>query len=76
MDEARTWSKPFLVADYDTPSAYPACVQTAGGDILLVWQQDVGADAHTVAPGDNRRVTREIRACLLGLDEVEQILRG
>ena len=74
LDEARTWSKPFLISDVGMPSAYPACVQTAGGSVLLVWQQDIGVDSHLTPAGQNKRASRELRACLLTLDEIDAIV--
>ena len=69
-DEARTWSPPFAIADVGMATAYPACVQTASGPVLLVWQQDIDGDCHQ---GGNERSRRELRACLLGLEEIDRI---
>jgi hypothetical protein len=65
LDEGQTWSKPHIVADVGAASSYPACVQTAAGPILLVWQQDIA---------DSTPFRREIQGCLLGLDEMESIV--
>ena len=75
LDEGGAWSKPLLIADHGVPSCYPACVQTAAGDILLVWQQDQGGNLHTGAVAKGARTWREVRACLLGLDEMDQLLK-
>ncbi|PIU63488.1 MAG: hypothetical protein COS85_15920 [Armatimonadetes bacterium CG07_land_8_20_14_0_80_59_28] len=65
MDEGVSWSQPKIIADEGVPTCYPACVQASSGDIFLVWQQDrAGSDART---------WRELRGCLLELDEVEEI---
>jgi hypothetical protein len=40
MDEGQSWSPPLILSDIGEAVAYPACVQTADGNILLVWQHD------------------------------------
>lgn len=61
FDEGETWSQPLILTGLGENPCYPACVQTAAGPVLLVWQRDL--------PG-----RRELQHCLLGLDEIEHLV--
>ena len=67
LDEGRTWSEPLIIAREGNPS-YPACVQTASGDILLAWME-----FPLLAGTNERRRSFALRACLLGLDEIDKL---
>ncbi len=41
FDDARTWSKPRILAQHPGhQSSYPGCIQAADGALIAVWQQD------------------------------------
>jgi len=65
MDEGSKWSPPFVIAGEGAPCCYPACAQTSSGEILVVWQEDRCAS--------NKSMWREIRGCLLDLEEVKMM---
>lgn len=61
FDEGATWSPPLILTGLGENPCYPACVQTAAGPVLLVWQRDVEGG-------------RELQYCLLEMDEIEHLV--
>ena len=49
FDEGASWSRPLDIVNRGRQSSYPACVQTAQGDILVAWWQDTEAGRHIEA---------------------------
>ena len=71
LDEGRSWSQPLTIAREGVNPSYPTCVQTASGDILLAWhERPLPADTN------EHRPYYDLRACLLGLDEIENLAAG
>ena len=73
FDEGHNWSRPLIITGLGENTAYPTCVQTAAGPMLLVWQRDFFVDEYDASVGRNR-TARELQACLLDLDEIDKIV--
>lgn len=73
FNEGKTWSTSLILTGLGENVAYPACVQTPAGPVLLVWQRDFQLNALDPA-GGQCRAGREIQSCQLGLDQIDHLL--